>query len=91
MFVRLPGILRIPAVLVFFGLAFPLLVTPQGFGTIVGTVTDPTTALVPRAKVTATNMATQLSRDVTTNEQGYFVIPSLPPATYRVGSGCTGL
>src|SRR5436853_2117153 len=84
MFVRIPGILRSSAILVLLCLIFACAATSQGFGTIVGTVTDPTSATVPQARVTATNMATQLSRDVTTNEQGYFVIPSLPPATYKV-------
>ncbi len=54
----------------------------QGLGTIVGTVTDPSGAAVSSAKVTVTDPATHESRDVVTNEQGYFVVPALKPSSY---------
>jgi hypothetical protein len=54
----------------------------QGFGTIVGTVTDPSGAGLPAARIKVTNPVTKFTRDVTTNGQGYYVAPSLPPATY---------
>jgi hypothetical protein len=56
----------------------------QGFGTIVGTVTDPSGAFVASAKITITNQGTSQSRETTTNAEGYFVVPSLQPATYDV-------
>lgn len=56
------------------GLAFS-----QGFGTIVGTVTDPTGALVAGAKVTATEAATGVARAAQTNASGGYVIPGSGP------------
>ncbi|HLX43390.1 MAG TPA: carboxypeptidase regulatory-like domain-containing protein [Bryobacteraceae bacterium] len=61
------------------GLAFS-----QGFGTIVGTVTDPSGALVAAAKVTATESATGVSREAETNASGGFVIPGLRPTAYTL-------
>ncbi|QNI37466.1 carboxypeptidase regulatory-like domain-containing protein [Edaphobacter albus] len=56
----------------------------QNSGTIVGTVTDPTGAVLGSAHVTALETATGRTRSVTTNDQGYYVISSLPPSEYQV-------
>ncbi len=56
----------------------------QGFGTIVGTVTDPTGSAVSAAKITVVDQGTQTSRVVVSNDQGYFVVPALRPSTYNV-------
>lgn len=56
----------------------------QGFGTIVGTVTDPTGAVVAGASVKATDERTNVSRETVSNSQGYFVLPSLRPSTYAL-------
>ncbi len=56
----------------------------QGFGTIVGTVTDATGAVVPSAKVRITDERTSASRETATNEQGYYVVPSLRPSSYTI-------
>jgi hypothetical protein len=61
------------------GLAFS-----QGFGTIVGTVTDPSGALVASAKVTAVEVGTGASREAVTNAAGGFVIPGLRPTNYTL-------
>jgi hypothetical protein len=52
--------------------------------TLVGTVTDPTGAVVQNAKVTATEAQTNVSRTSTTNESGNYTFPILPPGTYFV-------
>src|SRR3954453_20722734 len=62
----------------------------QGFGTIVGTVTDQSGAVVAGAKVTVTDPATGQSREETTNAQGYYVLPSLKPAPYDVSIAASG-
>jgi hypothetical protein len=62
----------------------------QGLGTIVGTVTDPSGALVPGAMVHITDEGTSLSRAATTSVQGYFVFPSLRPASYAVAVEAAG-
>src|SRR3954468_19887447 len=62
----------------------------QGFGTIVGTVTDQSGAVVAGAKVTISDPATGQSRDEITNDQGYYVVPSLKPAPYDVSIAASG-
>jgi hypothetical protein len=64
----------------------------QGVGTtaITGTVTDPTGAVVPNAKVTATQTGTEVKRTAVTNNDGQFNFPALPPATYRVSVEAPG-
>ncbi|HST78595.1 MAG TPA: TonB-dependent receptor [Verrucomicrobiae bacterium] len=52
--------------------------------TIVGTVVDPQGAVVPGAKVTATNAATGVGRTVVTTSSGNYTVPNLPPGTYSV-------
>ena len=54
------------------------------FGTIVGTVTDPTGAGVPGATVIVTNADTGLSRTLETNDVGDYRVPSLLPAIYEI-------
>ena len=53
-------------------------------GRIVGTVSDPSHAAVPRATVVVTDTATGLSVTVTTNDRGDFVVTPLNPRVYRV-------
>ena len=62
----------------------------QGFGSLVGTVTDPSGAVVAAAKVTVTNPATGQVREESTNAQGYFTVASLKPATYDVSVSAPG-
>jgi hypothetical protein len=59
-------------------------------GSISGTVKDPNRALVPAAKVTATNVTTGGSRSATSNERGEFLIQSLLPGPYRVEVSAQG-
>jgi hypothetical protein len=58
----------------------------QGAGTaeIRGTITDPTGAVVPDAKVVVRNVDTGLERDLTTNEVGIYLAPLLQPGRYEV-------
>jgi hypothetical protein len=50
--------------------------------TLSGTVMDQNNAVVPGAAITVTNTATGLKRETSTNDEGYFTIPLLPPSTY---------
>jgi hypothetical protein len=54
------------------------------FGQISGTVSDAAGAVVPGAAVTAIDSATNLSRTMTTDRNGYYVITNLLVGTYRV-------
>lgn len=49
-----------------------------------GTVLDPQGALVPGAQIQVVNVQTGVVFNQTSNERGYWVVPSLPTATYRV-------
>src|SRR5262249_48962864 len=53
-------------------------------GTISGTVTDSSGGALPTAKVTILNQATGLTRELVTNEQGFFSAPNLLPGNYTV-------
>lgn len=52
--------------------------------TIVGQVVDPQGAVVPDARVTATNVATGAATTVSSTSTGNYNIPNLPPGTYIV-------
>ncbi|MEW5976498.1 MAG: TonB-dependent receptor [Acidobacteriota bacterium] len=60
------------------------------FGTILGTVSDETGAVLPKVSVTVTNEKTGLVRTVATNEQGSFQVPALLPGIYRVELEASG-
>ena len=82
----------------FFTIAFLCLCLPMAMANaqsassaqISGTVVDPQGAVVPGAKVTATNQATGTSRTVTTTSTGNYVIPNLTPGTYDVAVDAKG-
>jgi len=52
--------------------------------TLLGTVADSSGAAVASAKVTITEMKTGVSRTTTTNEDGNYQFPDLPPGQYEV-------
>ena len=62
----------------------------QGLGTIVGTVTDPSGAVVPNAKVQLVEEGTAASRSAMTDAQGYYVFPSLRPSSYSLSMAMPG-
>ncbi len=53
-------------------------------GSIRGRVTDPAGSSVPQASVNATNDNTGFTRDVVSNDEGYFVLPNLPLGSYTL-------
>src|SRR5437764_7383296 len=53
-------------------------------GGLRGTVTDPQGAIVPGAKVTITNEATNVSQSNITTSAGTYTFPSLIPGNYTV-------
>ncbi len=53
-------------------------------GSIAGTVTDPSGAVIPKATVTVTNKNTGATRVIQTEESGVFSAPSLRPGSYEV-------
>ena len=53
-------------------------------GTILGDVKDPSGAAIPKADVTITNTATNISTVVRTTETGAYTVPQLIPGPYSV-------
>ena len=60
------------------------------YGSIAGTLTDQTGAVVPKAVVSVKNTSTGLTRQGTTDEAGYYSIPNLAEGTYDLSVTATG-
>src|SRR5215472_3646282 len=60
------------------------------FGSITGTVADPSGAVIPDAKVTVTNEGTGNARTVWTASGGSFNVPNLDLGTYRLSISAAG-
>lgn len=65
-------------------LLLPTAVWAQATGAIVGTVTDPTGAVIPGAKITAKRTETGVSQSTVTAGSGTYTIPNLVVGTYDV-------
>src|SRR5947208_3738601 len=56
----------------------------QTLAGIVGEVKDPSGAVTPAVKVTATNVETNVTRETLTNSSGLYTFPSLVPGVYSI-------
>ena len=56
----------------------------QETGSVSGTVSDPSGAVLPSTAVTIKNLGTNAIRKEISNDQGAYTFTSLPPATYEV-------
>jgi Carboxypeptidase regulatory-like domain len=68
----------------------PTTLHAQGYGSISGTVTDSTGAVVPGVQLTATQSSTGLALKSTTSAEGTYAFPSLSPSTYNISASATG-
>ena len=59
-------------------------------GSIYGSITDPTGAVVPQATVTATNVQTNTNQTTKSNESGEYTFPVLSPGDYSITSTMAG-
>src|SRR5882672_1161771 len=59
-------------------------------GTILGTVKDPSGAVVPRANITAQNAETGRSRSISTDETGDYRFAALPAGHYDLKVEASG-
>jgi outer membrane receptor protein involved in Fe transport len=59
-------------------------------GKILGTITDQQGGVIPNAKVTVINTATQVTNETVSDAMGNFQVLSLPLGTYRVSAECAG-
>ncbi|HUO14977.1 MAG TPA: TonB-dependent receptor [Verrucomicrobiae bacterium] len=76
--------------LAFVLLAAALLPAQTFRGTILGTVTDSSGAVLPGAAVTVKNTGTGLQRSTTTSADGSYTLPELPIGTYTVTISLAG-
>ena len=78
-------------IILIFVLVAALSLSAQTFrGTILGTVTDPSGAVISGAKVTVKNVGTGLERTAQTSADGSYSIPELPIGIYTVSVVQTG-
>ncbi len=79
-------------VVIAFLLAVPaaLLAQTSTTATVVGTVSDPTGALVSGATVELRDIATNQTRSTTTNDVGQYILTSVLPGTYRMTVSMAG-
>ena len=68
---------------------FPVLVSAQE-ATIVGTITDPSGAVVPNVMVLITNVDTGAVRTLATNDAGQYVVPGLLIGKYDLKAQVSG-
>ncbi len=61
----------------------PRMAGQAAYGTIIGTVTDPSGAAVPNAKITVTDKEKGVSTSTTSNDSGYYTVSNLTPGDYE--------
>jgi outer membrane receptor protein involved in Fe transport len=59
-------------------------------GTVSGTVSDPSGAVLPGAKIEITNEGTGAVRSVVADSTGHYLAPTLPVGSYRVSASLEG-
>jgi hypothetical protein len=59
-------------------------------GTLIGTATDPSGAVVPRAHLELKDISTGVTRSAISNAAGQYSFPGLPPGFYSVKASGTG-
>ncbi len=60
-------------------------------GTILGTITDTSGAVVPEAQISIKNLANGTTRSVKTDAAGFYTAPNLLPGVYEVTASAAGL
>ena len=84
------SILRIFPLLALILVAFSARAQSGNAGTVRGTVTDPSGAVIPNAVVHLTNQVSGFDRTAATNSQGEFEFSNVPFNTYRIRISADG-
>jgi outer membrane receptor protein involved in Fe transport len=71
-------------------LSLGVAVAQDATGRIIGVVTDPSGSVIPRAKVTVTNVATNGSSEASSAEDGSYQVLLLPIGSYKVTVEASG-
>lgn len=88
---KVAGSWAVLAMFVVCALAGPRLASAQAvYGSVFGTITDSTGAVVPNASVTVTNVAKGISVAVQSDASGQYRVQHLIPDTYNVTAEATG-
>jgi hypothetical protein len=87
---RFANKLRVLTLALFVLLVCTLHAQIAGTGSIQGTVTDATGAVLPNASVTLTNESTQVARTGKTDSSGVYVFPNINVGTYSVNVAAPG-
>src|SRR6202167_5850646 len=82
--------MKLRILMVFALLSTAMLVGQTFRGTILGSVTDPSGAVVAGATVKVRNLATGLERTTTTSADGSYAVPELPVGSYSVTVSLAG-
>ncbi|HEY7839098.1 MAG TPA: carboxypeptidase-like regulatory domain-containing protein [Terriglobales bacterium] len=80
----LKRIITFVATLVLLGCCLAIGMAAQATSQISGTVSAPGGAVIPGARLTATNVNTNASRTVQTTADGTYLLPALPLGTYKL-------
>src|ERR1700686_223461 len=80
----------IAATLVAGAILAPLSFAQESTARLLGTITDPSGAVIPHVSVVAKNLATGLERKTLSNESGDYSIPLLPIGQYTVTGEAAG-
>jgi hypothetical protein len=68
----------------------PIAAFGQQAATLLGTVTDPSGAVIPNVTITISNTATGVIKTTSTNEAGQYVFPDIQIGTYDVKAAAQG-
>ncbi len=85
-FSRIAAKILMSATVLFFSVGSVLAQAQASTADLSGTVTDPQDAIVPGATVTVRSPATNITRTVTTNDEGRYQIFALPPGEYELSA-----
>jgi hypothetical protein len=86
----LRGVIRVAIAALTIAVAAPTRAQVRTTGQIVGTVKDPSGAVVPNVAVEVTDIATAVRQTVRSSSEGGFVIPTLQPGHYRILATAAG-
>jgi len=73
-----------------FEILMPAHLPGQAVGEIRGSVTDPTGAIIPGARVTAEQIGTQITRSTFSSSSGTYSLPALPVGNYSLQVEASG-
>jgi outer membrane receptor protein involved in Fe transport len=83
-------IVFVAAIAITLGVFSTAVYSQSGSATLQGTVTDPSGAVIPNARIHITSLLTGVSRDVISNNSGIYSAPDLSPGRYEIATSATG-